>query len=314
MRVKTAIAIALYIVVELVLVGGFPLWAVLALLTDIPRRSKLVTLRLICFAIVYLGSQLSALLRALVIWIRFRSNRQRYMDENYSLQRWWSNALFSSMCWLFNLRFEVQGQELLAQGPYLFFVQHTSIVDTLIPSAFAANPFGVHMRYIMKSELRADPALDIMTNRIPNYFVNRRSTDTAAELANIRTLACDLGSRDAVAIWPEGTRWTLSKWRHVIQSMREKSSDRTFPVLICLPGLTSCAAALVARAEAMQHVMPPRVGGVLALLEGAPAADVVFCAHHGLEGFATVNDIFSGGLVGSNVRCGDAGLVLVLFC
>jgi hypothetical protein len=45
-------------------------------------------------------------------------------------------------------------------------------------------------------------------------------------------------------------------------------------------------------------VLPPRLGGVLALLENPPAADVVFGAHTGLEGLRTLGDLWSGALVG----------------
>ena len=53
---------------------------------------------------------------------------------------------------------------------------------------------------------------------------------------------------------------------------------------------------------AREHVLPPRLGGALALLEGAPDADIVFCAHTGLEGAASLTDIRNGELVGRVVK------------
>ena len=44
----------------------------------------------------------------------------------------------------------------------------------------------------------------------------------------------------------------------------------------------------------MQHVLPPRPGGVTAALQAAPHADVVFVAHTGLEHLSTVRDVWRG--------------------
>lgn len=49
-----------------------------------------------------------------------------------------------------------------------------------------------------------------------------------------------------------------------------------------------------------RRVLPPRPGGTLALLD-ATVADVVVLAHRGLEGLATVRDIWSGSLVNSKI-------------
>jgi hypothetical protein len=48
--------------------------------------------------------------------------------------------------------------------------------------------------------------------------------------------------------------------------------------------------------------MPPRLGGSLALLESAAGADAVFFAHHGLDGYASVRDIFAHGLGARVIR------------
>lgn len=285
---RRAFSLTLYVVLFLILTVGFPVFAPLAFISDLIRKSKMVGVRLLCFGWIFLGSELFALL-TVGQYIRFRYQRigpQRYAEANYALQRWWSNLLFRAMTRLFSLQFEVSGQDVLSSGPYLLFMRHASIIDTLFPSFFAANPYKMHIRYIMKSELRFDPALDLMGVRIPNYFLNRRSRDTAAELANIRALATGIGERDGVVIWPEGTRYTTSKWQYALAQMKERG----------------VAPDIIQKAASMTHVMPPRPAGSLALLEGAPAADVVFCAHVGLDGLSTVNDVFSGDLVGKKVQ------------
>jgi hypothetical protein len=55
-------------------------------------------------------------------------------------------------------------------------------------------------------------------------------------------------------------------------------------------------------AEPLQHLLPPRLGGPLALLEEARGVDVVFCGHAGFDGYAHVSDIWSGRLVGKTIH------------
>ena len=58
----------------------------------------------------------------------------------------------------------------------------------------------------------------------------------------------------------------------------------------------------LARASALQHVLPPRLGGVLGLLDARADVDVVFCAHRGLSGARTFGDLLSGALVGRTLH------------
>jgi len=51
----------------------------------------------------------------------------------------------------------------------------------------------------------------------------------------------------------------------------------------------------------MRNVLPPRLDGPLALVEEAMKVDIVFCAHHGLDGLARVADAWSGDLVGGRI-------------
>jgi 1-acyl-sn-glycerol-3-phosphate acyltransferase len=51
-----------------------------------------------------------------------------------------------------------------------------------------------------------------------------------------------------------------------------------------------------------KHVLPPKPGGVLTLLDALPEVDCVFLVHSGLEAFAKVKDLLSGEVIGSTVR------------
>ncbi len=49
-------------------------------------------------------------------------------------------------------------------------------------------------------------------------------------------------------------------------------------------------------------MLPPRPGGPLGLIEAAPQVDVLFLAHAGLEGLATVRDLLAGSVRGRTIR------------
>jgi hypothetical protein len=87
-----------------------------------------------------------------------------------------------------------------------------------------------------------------------------------------------------VLIYPEGTRFTEHKRR------------------LALEKLAAGDPSALAAAERYRHVLPPRLGGPLALLDGHTPADVVFFAHCGLDGFAEIRDLWRGTLVGRTVR------------
>jgi hypothetical protein len=87
-----------------------------------------------------------------------------------------------------------------------------------------------------------------------------------------------------VLIYPEGTRFTPERRAREIARIAERDPR------------------LAARAEQLRHLLPPRLGGVGALLDGAPEADVLVVAHHGFDGLRVISDIWRGGLVGLVVR------------
>jgi 1-acyl-sn-glycerol-3-phosphate acyltransferase len=119
---------------------------------------------------------------------------------------------------------------------------------------------------------------------LPNYFVERGSDDAGRELTAICQLGEGLGPEEGVLIYPEGTRFTKTK------------QDRA------LVKLSAGDPEVHRRAKRLRHVLPPRPGGPLALLEATDPADVVVLTHHGLDGFAHLRDIWEGGMVDTTVR------------
>jgi 1-acyl-sn-glycerol-3-phosphate acyltransferase len=162
-------------------------------------------------------------------------------------------------------------------------MRHASMVDNLLPAGLVSLPHSIRLRYVLKKELLWDPVLDIGGQRLPNVFV-RREGDSATEITRIRRLAIGLTERDGVLIYPEGTRFTAKKRDQAIRRL-----ERTDP-------------ALADRARQLRRLLPPRPGGPMSLLDSG--ADVVMCAHHGLEGLAGVSDVLRAGLVGRTIHVG----------
>ena len=83
-------------------------------------------------------------------------------------------------------------------------------------------------------------------------------------------------------IYPEGTRHTGQARPCAGDHRRAPAHDR-------------------ALANRLENVLPPRLGGPLALLDGRAGIDIVFCGHVGFDGFQHVSDIWAGGLVGTTI-------------
>jgi 1-acyl-sn-glycerol-3-phosphate acyltransferase len=271
----------------LFLVALAPLLIPLALVIDGIRwlidRHPAMTIRLLAFAFVFSAVELLGLIWLLGSWIRSRrGNGERLIADAWPIQVWWAQSLLSAVKRIFALDFAVTGQENAAPGPIIALFRHASIVDNLLPAVLITADLGVRLRWVVKRELLTLPSLDVAGRRLPNYFVDRSADDPRRELRQIRALGQDLGPQDGVLIYPEGTRFTTARLRRALERLRA-GDDRMLPA-----------------AEKLRHVMPPRPGGTLTLLDSG--ADVVVGMHHGLEGFAKLKDLWAGGLVGRTVN------------
>jgi len=260
-----------------------PLLALAALTIDLVRHAKygrpFMALRMFAFGWVYLVGEAWALITMAFAGLFEQS---RAVEMTFNLQRAWTAWNFWALRVFFSLDFEVDGSEAIPPGPILLLSRHASMIDTMLPAAYVVRPHGIKLKYVLKKELLLDPALDIGGNRLPNYFVDRGSSDSEAERNAIRKLATDLQPDEGVLIYPEGTRYSEQKRIRYTDRLRGKPG-RIGEVAMKLRG-----------------VLPPRPGGTLALLESS-TADVVVLMHRGLEGFARVADMWKGHLVGSKI-------------
>ncbi len=285
---RRALSFSGYGLLFVVLVGLSPALFAVALLVDVWRRSRLARVRTLAMAICYLSCELLGLAAAGLLWLR-GGEREAFLDRNFRLQAWWAGTLFALARRLFSFDVDVEGASLCTPGPVVILIRHVSVADTLLPVALLSRPFGVRLRYVLKRELLWDPCLDVVGNRLPNAFVRRGGGDTAREAETVGSLLVGLGPRDGVLIFPEGTRATPERRRRVLAE---------------LAASTSANPELVARAQRLRHLLPPRLGGLASLLDGTREAptDVVFVGHCGFEGIRSWADMTSGALVGRRIR------------
>jgi 1-acyl-sn-glycerol-3-phosphate acyltransferase len=268
-----------------ILVAGIvviPIMAILAPLSivfDLVRgKPRLPTIRVALFGLFYLCWDIFAVLAGFALWIAsgfgLLLGTRTFVQMHRWLQVSWANTLLAAMRTLVNVHLEIDGADCVPGGPVVVFSRHASMVDTLIPAHVLSTYGGLDLRYVLKAELVMDPALDVIAHRIPNHFVDRSGTDTAAELAKIGELAGGMDDNESLTIFPEGSRYTEAKRARALERLAESSP------------------ALLERAQALTMTMPPRPGGVLTVLKNAPDTDVLIIAHSGLEGLAGPKDLW----------------------
>lgn len=261
----------------------------LAALSDSVRRSSWALSRMMLFLLLYLGCEAAGVLASFFLWVvagpHFSRDRAAYLWKNFALQNPWVRVLAGGAFRIFSIRLEVEGLEDYRARPILLFCRHVSTADTVLPAYLVAKPQKILLRYVIKRELLLDPCLDIVGNRLPNYFVRRGSGDSETEIAMVKRLLEDLRPGHGVLMYPEGTRFTPSKRERVLKRLAERGDEKALN-----------------KALELTCVLPPRLGGSLALLENNPGADAVFCAHTGLEPTTSIGQLWRGGLIGSTVR------------
>jgi 1-acyl-sn-glycerol-3-phosphate acyltransferase len=275
-----------------------PILALVALVIDLGRPREgaarsFVTTRLLAEAWAFLLIECAGLV--MLAWAGATTFSSSSMEQRrrrtFAVQRIYTAWQWRAAVALFDLQLVVENPEALVgaadgQGPdapVLVFLRHASLLDVLLPAVLLANRHAVALRYVLKRELLIEPCIDIAGNWLPNCFVSRDGTDSPGEIARVRLLARGLGRGEGVLVYPEGTRFTEAKRRRILERFQED-------------------APLLQAARALRHLLPVRAGGCLALLDEAPTCDVLFVGHQGLEGFATLGDIWRRQLVARTVR------------
>jgi len=287
---RRGVTVPLYLLLGTFTVALLPVTIALALASDAVRRTgHLATLRCTLGITLYFACEAVGIVASLVLWVANAlwpgATADRVVTWNLLLQRVWARTLFTGATRLFSMRTEVTGEEAVRHGPLFLFCRHASTLDTLLPAVFASQPYTLRLGHVMKRELLWDPCLDIVGQRTRNAFVRRGSDAPDKEIALLRQLATRVTERDGVLLFPEGTRFSPAKRERALAHLADTKQF-----------------ARLERARRLQYVLPPRRGGALALLETRPDVDVVFLAHVGFEGTASLNDIWRGKLIGRTIH------------
>jgi 1-acyl-sn-glycerol-3-phosphate acyltransferase len=267
--------------------ASLPVSLPLAATLDLVRRSRFAAVRTLLAGVHYLACEVVGLAASGLLWLAVRvgrAGRARSDAWHYRLQAAWADALFAGVRRLFGLAIALEGDD-PGRGPLVVFMRHASLADTLLPAVLLSRRHGLHLRYVMKRELLFDPCLDVVGQRLPNVFVRRDSEQGAREIAAVEALARGLGPGEGVLIYPEGTRFSPARRERRLERIAESGN-----------------AARLERARRLRHVLPPRTGGPLALLDAAPDADVLVVAHVGLEGVTHFRNAWRGELIGRRIR------------
>jgi len=287
---RRALTIPLYLVLGSLSFALLPLTLAVACAVDLLRGGRaFIAVRCVLALTLYLVAEAIGIAASGVLWVADAlwpgASVDRTETWNLLLQRCWARVLFYGALRIFGMRVEVSGAAVAARGPLFLFCRHASVIDALLPAVFVSDPQTLRLGHVMKRELLWDPCLDIVGQRTRNAFVRRGSGEREKELDLLRALARDMGERDGVLLFPEGTRYSPAK--------RVRSLDA-----LAASGQTE----RLERAQRLRNVLPPRRGGAAVLLETRPEVDVVFLAHAGFEGVGSLNDIWNGRLVGRTVR------------
>jgi len=215
--------------------------------------------------------------------------------------------------------------------PLIVASRHGGPGDSILLVHALINWYHREPRIVLKESIQWDPAVDVLLNRVPSRFIaptafgsapsaepgasavepgapkaepgapvvgpgapvvgpgapsaggpvrRGHADDTPAGVVDDRAeqvgrLATGLDANDALVIFPEGGQFTHARRQHRIARLIHDGRH-----------------AMAARAEAMRNVMAPRPGGLLAALDAAPDAGVMFVAHTGLERLNTVGAIW----------------------
>jgi 1-acyl-sn-glycerol-3-phosphate acyltransferase len=275
------------VLLSLSLVVLFPLLGLALALLGLANARGFHAFRLLCFAVIWLMAETTALFMCLGLWIAsgFGGRRLRseaYRRRHYAVMRWFLDVLYRGAERTFGLRVVVSepdadAAELAARltRPVIVLSRHAGPGDSFLLVHQLLSVYDRRPRVVMKAAIQLDPGVDVVGNRLPNVFVRHRQAGEGLFTSQVARLAADLGDDDALVIFPEGGNWTPGRWRRGIRRLE-----------------TAGRPDLAGRARRMPNLLPPRAGGTLAAIAACPAADVIFVAHAGLDRLVSARDVW----------------------
>jgi hypothetical protein len=148
----------------------------------------------------------------------------------------------------------------------LLFARHAGPGDAIRLMKIVFRDMDRRCHAVGAAKLQWDPFLDIAGERLGFHYLHQNPNDTAAELGKIKDLTAGMGPADTLILCPEGGNFTPNRRRQRIDREQQRGrSDRA------------------QLAESLNYTLLPKTGGVMAAIEGAPDANVMFLGHAGLD-------------------------------
>lgn len=284
---RRAVSVPAMLTATTVAIVFAPLIALFLVVADLALgRVRLPRLRLFGVALQYLFNDSVEILLAPMLWVLAgfgtRIGSRASQRRHARVQRWSIDVLARRADRLLGLRIEVDGAEALRPAPAIVLSRHVSLTDASLPVLLYGPEIGYDARGVIMAEMLADPGFDLLYGRLGSVFINRDRGEEAQRA--IRRLGEGLDDRSVAVICPEG------------RLFRPDALDRA------LARLQDSDPVRADRLRSLRHVLPPRPGGVLSLLEGAPDADVVIVAHAGFETIPTIAELSRRAPLGQAIR------------
>ena len=265
---------ALLVAWVLLVVLAVPALIVFLLLDLGGRRWRLGYTRVYLLVLVVVTNELLLLVVALTsnaVTLGGRLIGKSRVDAmRYGMQDWWfGSQLFYARVFA-GVRLRVENPEEFERGNFVVAARHFSHYDALFPAYVLSNRYGLRAWYTAKQELQWPPAMDLIGNQLHHVWIDRAPEPGSPMFDRIRALGSRLDETQAAIIFPEGTFFTAERKQRAVERLARTNPDRA------------------ARAKNLNHLLPPRPSGFLALLEGAPDADVMIMGNAGIEDFSSL--------------------------
>ncbi|WP_433827136.1 1-acyl-sn-glycerol-3-phosphate acyltransferase [Actinoplanes sp. CA-015351] len=280
--VRRAVLAPLVVVLAITLVTTLPIWLLLALAVSPFVPGRLRVPRVVFLLIVYLVWDAAALVALAILWLAsgfgWKIRNPTFQRAHYVLTGWFLRSMFWFARWSLHLSIDVVGTDPdtgMPGRPEIVVSRHAGPGDSFTLIHALVNWFEREPRIVLKAALQWDPAVDVLLNRLPNRFISPGRTGTSTLEEQIGELATGLDDNDAFVIFPEGGNFTPRRKINAIARLRASGLDE-----------------MAERAEHLRNLLPPKPGGLLAAIEAAPDAGVIFVAHTGLDRMITVSDVW----------------------
>ncbi|MFI7601088.1 1-acyl-sn-glycerol-3-phosphate acyltransferase [Actinoplanes sp. NPDC049681] len=272
----------LVVILAVVLLTTLPVWLLLTLAASPFAPGHLRLPRLVFLGIVYVVWDAAALVSLAGLWVAsgfgWKIRTPAFQRAHYVLTGLFLRALFWVARWSLHLSIDVVGTDPdtgMPGRPEIVVSRHAGPGDSFVLIHALVNWFEREPRIVLKATLQWDPAVDVLLNRLPNRFISPGRPGVTDLEQHVGALASGLDHNDAFVIFPEGGNFTPHRRVRAIAGLRAR-------------GLEDMAE----RAERLRNLLPPKPGGLLAAIDAAPDAGVIFVAHTGLDKMITVGDVW----------------------